>query len=213
MKNESESSTPNRSGEAWTRNVSSFNGGELLVSVGDLGLAPEAFDCALSPQDVCLCPCILDRRSIFSSFSSSKSFNSRTSVSRALTRSSSDSVYPRGNARRLNLSLVRHSKPTLAHWEHVGRVPSQRIFLLRHRSQAWAIRLWALLPTLITFIGRMPGMVGEGGRGLAKHKCREELSLLFVRGVEDVVVRVSLYQRARTVRVCLGRLSSSQHRR
>lgn len=36
--------------------------------------------------------CILDNMSIFSSFSSSKSFNSRTSVSRARTLSSKDSV-------------------------------------------------------------------------------------------------------------------------
>lgn len=170
MKKESESSTPNSSGDACTRNVSSFNGGELLVSMGDLGLALDALDCALSEGAICLFPCILDKRSIFSSFSSRRSFNSRTSVSRALTRSSSDSVYPRGKARRLNLSLVRHSNPTLAHWEHVGRVPSQRIFLLRQRSQACAMRLWALLPTLMTFIGRMPGMMGESGRILADQR-------------------------------------------
>lgn len=40
-----------------------------------------------------------------------------------------------------------------------GVIPSQRIFLLRHLSQACAIRLWALVPTLITFIGSIPGMV------------------------------------------------------
>jgi hypothetical protein len=136
MKNESESSTPSKSGEACTLKVSSFNGGGLLVSMGDLGLEPEAFDCVLSANDDCLFPCILDSKSIFSSFSSRRSLSSRTSVSRALTRSSSDSVYPRGNARRLSLSLVRHSKPTLAHCEHVGRVPSHRIFLLLQRSQA-----------------------------------------------------------------------------
>jgi hypothetical protein len=80
--------------------------------------------------------CIRDKTSIFSSFSSKRSFKSLTSVSKLLTRSSSDSVYPRGKARRLSLSLVRHSKPTLAHCEQQGRTPSQRIFLLRHRSQA-----------------------------------------------------------------------------
>jgi hypothetical protein len=52
---------------------------------------------------------------MFSSFSSSKAFSSLTSDSKLRTRSSSDSVYPRGNARRLNLSLVLHSKPTLTH--------------------------------------------------------------------------------------------------
>jgi hypothetical protein len=31
---------------------------------------------------------------------------------------------------------------------------------LRQRSQAWAMRLWELVPTLITFIGKMPGIVG-----------------------------------------------------
>lgn len=108
--------------------------------------------------------CILDKTSIFSSFSSSRSFKSLTSVSRLLTRSSSDSVYPRGKARRLSLSLVRHSKPTLAHCEQQGRTPSQRIFLLRHRSQAWAIRLVVPVPpTLITFIGKIPGMLCRRG--------------------------------------------------
>ena len=102
---------------------------------------------------------ILDSISIFSSFSSKRSFNSLTSVSNALTRSSKDSVYPLGNARRLSLSLVLHSKPTLAHCEQHGVIPSHRIFLLRHLSQACAILLCALVPTLITFIGRIPGMV------------------------------------------------------
>ena len=41
-------------------------------------------------------------------------------------------------------------------------MPSQRIFLDRQRSQACAIRLCELVPTLITFIGRMPGMVAFG---------------------------------------------------
>ena len=97
--------------------------------------------------------------SIFSSFSSNKSLSSRTSHSKARTLSSRDSVYPRGNARLLSLSLVRHSKPTLAHCEQQGRMPSQRIFLLRQRSQAWAIRLCELVPTLITFMGSIPGIL------------------------------------------------------
>lgn len=44
---------------------------------------------------------------------------------------------------------------------HVGRIPSHRIFLLRQRSQAWAIRLWELTPTLMTFIGSMPGILAN----------------------------------------------------
>lgn len=103
--------------------------------------------------------CNRDSISIFSSFSSNKSFNSRTSASKPRTRSSSDSVYPRGKARRLSLSLVLHSNPTLAHWVQHGLTPSQRIFLLRQRSQACAIRFCVELPTLIIFIGRMPGML------------------------------------------------------
>jgi hypothetical protein len=103
--------------------------------------------------------CILESMSIFSSFSSSKSFNSLTSASRARTLSSNDSVYPRGKARRLSLSLVLHSKPTFEHCEQQGRIPSHRIFLLRHRSQACAIRLCELVPTLITFIGSIPGIL------------------------------------------------------
>lgn len=115
--------------------------------------------------------CIRDKTSIFSSFSSNRSFKSFTSLSRDLTRSSSDSVYPRGKARRLNLSLVRHSKPTLAHCEQQGRTPSQRIFLLRHRSQAWAIRLVVPVPpTLITFIGKIPGMLCRRGTRAADVK-------------------------------------------
>lgn len=102
---------------------------------------------------------IRESSSIFSSFSSRRPLSSRTSDSNDRTRSSNDSVYPRGNARRLNLSLVLHSNPTAEHWLQHGRMPSHLIFLLRHRSQAWAIRLWGLLPTLITFIGRIPGMV------------------------------------------------------
>lgn len=33
-------------------------------------------------------------------------------------------------------------------------------YLATYRSHAWAIRLCALVPTLMTFIGRMPGMMG-----------------------------------------------------
>ena len=83
---------PSNNGDACTRNVSSFGGTEHLVSVGDFELLLEACECDLSWHEPCLLPCILDRRSSFSSFSSSKSFSSRTSVSSALTRSSSDSV-------------------------------------------------------------------------------------------------------------------------
>ena len=85
--------------------------------------------------------CRRDSMSIFSSFSSRRSFNSRTSDSSCRTRSSSDSVYPRGKALRLSLSLVLHSKPTLEHWVQHGRTPSHLIFLLLHLSQACAIRL------------------------------------------------------------------------
>jgi len=102
---------------------------------------------------------LFDSISIFSSCSSNRSFNSWTSVSNARTRSSRDSVYPRGKARRLSLSDVLHTNPTLAHCEQHGVMPSHRIFLLRHLSQAWAILLCALVPSLITFIGRMPGMI------------------------------------------------------
>ncbi|TGO81302.1 hypothetical protein BPOR_1217g00010 [Botrytis porri] len=57
------------------------------------------------------------------------------------------------NARRLNLSLVLHSNPTPEHCEQHGRMPSHRIFLLRHLSQAWAIRLCELdVPTFMIFI-------------------------------------------------------------
>ena len=71
--------------------------------------------------------CSRESISIFSSFSSSRSFNSRTSASSPRTRSSKDSVYPLGNARRLSLSLVLHSKPTLAHCVQHGRMPSQLV--------------------------------------------------------------------------------------
>jgi hypothetical protein len=105
--------------------------------------------------------CSRDSMSIFSSFSSSNCFNSRTSASRPRTRSSSDSVYPLGKALRLSLSLVLHSNPTLAHWEQQGLTPSHRIFLLRQRSHACAILLEVALPTLIIFMGNMPGMVAD----------------------------------------------------
>lgn len=41
-------------------------------------------------------------------------------------------------------------------------MPSQRIFLLRQRSHAWAMRLCELMPTLMVFkgvMGRMPGIL------------------------------------------------------
>jgi hypothetical protein len=46
----------------------------------------------------------------------------------------------------------------------LGRMPSQRIFLERQRSHAWAMRAWQLEPTLITFMGSIPGMVAVGVR-------------------------------------------------
>lgn len=87
-----------------------------------------------------VCACIFESISIFSSFPSNRSFSSRISHSRILTLSSSDSVYPLGNALLLSLSDVLHSNPTVEHWEQVGVSPSHRIFLLRQRSQAWAMR-------------------------------------------------------------------------
>ena len=105
--------------------------------------------------------CMRDSMSIFSSFSSRRSFRSRTSASSMRTRSSSDSVYPLGNARRLSLSLVLHSNQTLVHCVQLGRMPSHRIFLERHRSQAWAMRLWQAEPTLITFMGSIPGILAS----------------------------------------------------
>ena len=161
MKYESDISDPSRSGDACTLNISSFGvagtsscldsgGGEAdCIDEGRLERSPK-FEC------------IFDSISIFSSFSSSRSFNSRTSASNARTLSSSDSVYPLGNALRLSLSLVLHSNPTFAHWEQQGLMSSQRIFFDRQRSQACAIRLWALVPTLITFIGSIPGMLTMG---------------------------------------------------
>ncbi len=41
-------------------------------------------------------------------------------------------------------------------------MPSHRIFLLRQRSQAWAIRLCEVAPTLMTFIGSIPGILETG---------------------------------------------------
>ena len=149
MNVESDTSDSSCNGTACTRKVSSLFGGEsagLSMTTGD----------ELNGDLRLLC--MRDSISIFSSFSSNKSFNSLVSPSNTRTRSSSDSVYPRGNARRLSLSLVLHSKPTFAHCEQHGRIPSHRIFLLRQRSQACAIRLCAVVPTLITFIGSIPGI-------------------------------------------------------
>ena len=117
------------------------------------------------------CEWMRDSMSIFSSFSSSSSFSSRTSASRTRTRSSNDSVYPLGKARRLSLSLVLHSNPTFVHCVQLGRMPSHRIFFERQRSQAWAMRLWQLEPTLITFMGKIPGMVAVVGYGPAMQSC------------------------------------------
>lgn len=135
-----------------------------------------------------------DSMSIFSSFSSSNSFSSRTSPSKSRTRSSSDSVYPLGNARRLSLSLVLHSKPTLVHCVQLGRMPSQRIFLERHRSQACAMRDWQLDPTLITFMGNIPGM----------------LAMYFFCGVVDWL-RFSLGAAGPTMRLLTERGTSRLH--
>lgn len=72
------------------------------------------------------------------SFSSKIPLSSRTSPSSIRTRSSNDSVYPVGNVLRLILSLILHSKPTLAHGEQ-GLRPSPRILLLLQWSQTCAI--------------------------------------------------------------------------
>ena len=151
-KNESESSDPSSIGDAWIRKMSSF-GGDASIRLSGVDASDDIHWEGLRFS------CILDNMSIFSSFSSSRSFNSRTSDSRDRTLSSNDSVYPRGKALRLSLSLVLHSKPTLAHCEQHGLIPSHLIFLLRQRSQACAMRACELLPTLITFIGKIPGMV------------------------------------------------------
>lgn len=119
-------------GDCWTLNESSFGAGDADEVLGEAeeGVA----DVLLGDNDWDgeVCGCILVSMSIFSSFSSSRSFNSLTSLSNARTLSSNDSVYPRGNALRLSLSLVLHSKPTFEHCVQHGRMPSQRIFLLRH---------------------------------------------------------------------------------
>lgn len=140
-------------GEVRRRNVSSLGAGDspgLDIDKAGVDISEEC--------EVLLLLCILDNISIFSSFSSNRSFNSLTSPSSTLTLSSSDSVYPLGKALRLSLSLVLHSNPTFAHCEQHGRIPSHLIFLLLHLSQACAILLCALVPTLITFIGRIPGI-------------------------------------------------------
>ena len=53
---------------------------------------------------------------------------------------------------------------------------SHLIFLLRHLSHAWAMRLWALLPTRMTFIGRIPGIFTRasvpGQRKSQRHRRR-----------------------------------------
>jgi hypothetical protein len=41
----------------------------------------------------------------------------------------------------------------------LGLIPSHLIFFERQRSQACAILGWALEPTLITFMGKIPGMM------------------------------------------------------
>ena len=148
-------SSSSRVGDCCTLKTSSFSCDSSRISDGE-GDVDVRFGVGCPCEE---CECILESMSIFSSFSSSKSFNSRTSHSNARTRSSSDSVYPRGNARRLSLSLVLHSNPTFTHCVQLGRMPSHRIFFERHRSQACAMRDWALDPTLITFIGRIPGMM------------------------------------------------------
>ncbi len=132
MNNESEFSRSSREGDCCTWNVLS-----LLSSAAEFFSTAEVGE---SESDVLRdgdeYERILDNISIFSSFSSSIFFSSRISASNDRTLSSSDSVYPRGKARRLSLSLVLHSNPTLAHCEQHGRIPSHLIFLLRHRSQA-----------------------------------------------------------------------------
>ena len=155
MKNESSSLSPSKLEDWWTWNMSSLDDDGSFSN----SLAEEAVDNVLDGRrrDGEL-EWILESISIFSSFSSNKSFSSLTSPSKDRTLSSNDSVYPRGKARRLNLSLVLHSKPTFAHCVQHGVMPSQRIFLLRHRSQAWAILLCAAVPTLMTFIGSIPGI-------------------------------------------------------
>ena len=155
----SEFSASRRKGDCWTWNVSSLRTSSAAAS---LVSAVEGGDgnCALRRR-VADPGSMRVNMSIFSSFSSKRSFNSLTSASNARTRSSNDSVYPRGKALRLSLSLVLHSNPTLEHCEQHGRMPSQRIFLLLHLSQACAIRLCAVVPNLIVFIGRMPGMMSN----------------------------------------------------
>lgn len=101
---------------------------------------------------------IRESMSSCSSFASSRVLRSLTSASRDRTLSSSDSVYPRGNALLDSLSDVLHSKPTLEHCVQQGRMPSHRIFLERQRSQACAIRVCEL-PHLMSFMGRIPGMI------------------------------------------------------
>ena len=174
MKYVSDCSPSSRQGDCWTLKVSSFSlAGDVTSLIPGKSTDDEiVLEGRLSEGEF---EWTLKRMSIFSSFSSSRSFSSLTSVSNARTRSSKDSVYPLGKARRLSLSLVLHSNPTLAHCEQHGVIPSHRIFLLRHLSHACVILLWALVPTLITFIGRIPGMI-------AVHS---SVQVLFVYGWRD----------------------------
>ena len=114
-------------------NISAFGWSGVLElacrSLGEADTDDERHECGFECEEL---ECTFDIISIFSSFSSSKSFNSRTSDSSALTLSSSDSVYPRGlphfvsrvlhelqemtyKALRDNLSEVLHSNPTVEH--------------------------------------------------------------------------------------------------
>ena len=159
MKKASESSPSTRHGDCCTLNVSSLEScASTTRACPAVAVGEDVADGRLEAGDP---GWILERMSIFSSFSSNRSLSSFTSVSNALTRSSKDSVYPLGKALRLSLSLVLHSNPTLAHCEQQGVMPSHLIFLLRHLSHACAILLCALVPTLITFIGRIPGMIAS----------------------------------------------------
>ena len=159
MKKASELTPSTRHGDCCTLNVSSLDSCASTARVCPAVVVGE--DVTEGRREVGDPGWILERMSIFSSFSSNRSLSSFTSVSNALTRSSKDSVYPLGKALRLSLSLVLHSNPTLAHCEQQGVIPSHLIFLLRHLSHACAILLCALVPTLITFIGRIPGMTAS----------------------------------------------------
>jgi hypothetical protein len=83
-----------------------------VESAGDIDAASVNFCDVRMGDDP---PCIRDSKSMTSSFSSKRRFSSLTSASSDLTCSSRDSVYPRGKALRLSLSLVLHSNPTFKH--------------------------------------------------------------------------------------------------